>query len=85
MGCFELLGDSSNAWKINSDLADYASKHIETSVSNQTLEEGIFSANSVSQNKENGNPMNQDKSLVNLQERIFFILFMGHLAKFGQL
>ena len=34
---FELSDDSGNTWKINSDLADYANKHIKTFVSKHTL------------------------------------------------
>ena len=44
IGCFELSDDSYNIWGINSD---YANKHIKTFLSNQTLIEGILSANPI--------------------------------------
>ena len=47
MGCFELSHNSSNTWQINSDLPDYANKHIKIFELNQTLIEGILSANSI--------------------------------------
>lgn len=47
MGCLELSDDSSNTWEINSDSVDYANHEIKTFVSNQTLKEGILSANSI--------------------------------------
>ena len=50
MGCFELSHNSSNTWQINSDLPDYANNHIKNFELNQTLIEGILSANSIPSN-----------------------------------
>ena len=50
MGCFELSGNSVKTWEINSDLVDYTKKHIKTFVLNQTLIEGILSANLIHTN-----------------------------------
>ena len=98
IGRFELSDDLSN---IKSDLADYAKRHIKGFASNQRLIEGILSANLIISIikrdvlldpylrelfPEQGKrlPLNQDKSLGNLLHKRFS-LFMGHLAKFGQL
>ena len=51
MGCFDLSVDTNGKLtEINSDFADYVNKHIKTFVSNQTLKEGISSANSILSN-----------------------------------
>ena len=39
---FELSGNSSSFWKINSELAESSNKHIKNFISNQTLAEGIL-------------------------------------------
>ena len=46
-GYFELSNNSSNTWEINSD---YANKHIQTFVSNQTLIAGVLSVDSIPSN-----------------------------------
>ena len=50
MGRFELSHDSRNTWKINSDLADYANKHIKTFVSNNTSIEVVLIVNHIPSN-----------------------------------
>ena len=89
MDHFELSDDLGNdTWEINSDLAGYANKQIKTFLSKHTLIEDILRASPTLQcqrglsprcmferisEQRKRLPLNQGKSLINLQKRSFFI------------